>query len=1034
MKKETQLHFGKGIIFTVLWIFSLSMLLAQNLTITGVVTDFEKEPLPGVTIKVQGREAHGTITDVNGQFSLPDVAANEKLEISYVGMKTQVVEVRGRTLINIELEEDTEMLEEVQVVAFGKQKKSDVIGAVTTINPSELKVPSSNLTQSMAGRLSGLISYQRSGEPGRDNADFFIRGVTTFGYSKSPLILLDGFEISANEMARIDPNNIASFSIMKDATSTALYGARGANGVILITTKEGREGTMKISFRHESSISMPTQIPEVADGVTYMQLYNEAFFNDNPMLPPYYSAQKINGTINNINPNVYPDVDWYDELFTNQVYNQRYNLNINGGGKVAQYFLSASYNKDNGILEVDKRNNFNSNISIDRYNLTTNINLNLTPTTKASFKMNGVFERYNGPIQSGNDIFNNVMNGNPVDFPKFYEPDQANLYTKHILFGRRFNGGVNPYAQMVTGYRDDFSNTILAMFQVEQDLSFVTPGLSARASANIRTYGNHGSSRSYSPYYYEIKEYDLINDLYTLNNIAAGTESLGDPATYRNSNSRTYFEAAVNYSKSIDIHEMSSMLVFTQSEELNTILGNTIEQTLPRRNVGLAGRFTYNHDQRYMAELNFGYNGSERFSRNNQFGFFPSFGLGYMLSNEKYWSTLADLFPKAKMKFTYGLVGNDAIGAPTDRFFYLSRISSGGGYRFGDTFFNNYPGYSIDRYSNFNITWEEALKSDLGLELNILGFADLMIDYFTEHRKKIYMVRVDMPSEIGLSANNAGNIGEVKSHGIDASIDVNHFINQRTNTWIQGRANFTYATNEVLVYSEPYYKYPYLSRIGSPVDQQWGYVAGGIFFDEEEINNYPRQSFGVAPKVGDIRYIDVNRDGQIDTNDRVPIGTPTVPEILYGFGMSFGHKAFDLSFFFQGSAKSSFFINPPSIQPFIGNRNILKVISDDYWSKDNPNPNAFWPRLSTGHVDNNIQLSNWWLRNGDFLRLKNLELGFSMNNKILNAMKVEQLRFFVNGSNLFVLSDFKLWDPEMGTNGLGYPIQRTFNAGLQLDF
>ncbi|HMM17945.1 SusC/RagA family TonB-linked outer membrane protein [Proteiniphilum sp. UBA5480] len=1034
MKKKTRLLFISGLLFMVSWVIPLGTLTAQNLTITGIVTDIEEEPLAGVTIKVQGREAHGTITDLNGQFSLPGVASNAKLEVSYVGMKTQIIEVKGRTLINIVLEEDTEMLEEVQIVAFGKQKKTDVVGAVTTINPSELKVPSSNLTQSLAGRLSGLISYQRSGEPGRDNADFFIRGVTTFGYSKSPLILLDGFEISANEMARIDPNNIASFSIMKDATSTALYGARGANGVILITTKEGREGTMKISFRHESSISMPTQIPEVADGVSYMQLYNEAFFNDNPTLPPYYSAQKIDGTINNINPNVYPDVDWYDELFTNHVYNQRYNLNINGGGKVAQYFLSASYNKDNGILEVDKRNNFNSNISIDRYNLTTNINLNLTPTTKASFKMNGVFERYNGPIQSGNDIFNNVMNGNPVDFPKFYEPDQANLYTKHILFGRRFNGGVNPYAQMVSGYRDDFSNTILAMFQIEQDLSFVTPGLSARASANIRTYGNHGSSRSYAPYYYEIKEYDLINDLYTLNNIAAGTESLGDPATYRNSNSRTYFEAAVNYSKSMDIHEMSSMLVFTQSEELNTISGNTIEQTLPRRNVGLAGRFTYNYDQRYMAELNFGYNGSERFSRNNQFGFFPSFGLGYMLSNEKFWSPLTDLFPKAKMKFTYGLVGNDAIGAPTDRFFYLSRISSGGGYRFGDTFFNNYPGYSIDRYSNFNITWEEALKSDLGLELNILGFADLMIDYFTEHRKKIYMVRVDMPAEIGLSANNAGNIGEVKSQGIDASIDVNHFINQRTNTWVQGRVNFTYATNKVLVYSEPYYKYPYLSRIGSPVDQQWGYVAGGIFFDEEEISNYPRQSFGVAPKVGDIRYIDVNRDGQIDTNDRVPIGTPTVPEILYGFGMSFGYKAFDLSFFFQGSAKSSFFINPPSIQPFIGNRNILKVISDDYWSKDNPNPNAFWPRLSTGHVDNNVQLSNWWLRNGDFLRLKNLELGFSMNNKILNSMKVEQLRFFVNGSNLFALSQFKLWDPEMGTNGLGYPIQRTYNAGLQLDF
>ena len=1035
MKKKVLLDFSKKLIFIFLWVLSFNVLLGQNLTITGIVTDMGEEPLAGVTIKVQGRESHGTITDVNGRFSLPNVSPNEKLEISYVGMKTQVIEVQGRTLINIILEDDTELLEEVQVVAFGTQRKSDVIGAVTTINPSELKVPSSNLTQSLAGRLSGLISYQRSGEPGRDNADFFIRGVTTFGYSKSPLILLDGFEISANEMARIDPNNIASFSIMKDATSTALYGARGANGVILITTKEGREGKIQVSFRHESSFSMPTKLPEVADGVSYMKLYNEAFFNDNPTLPPYYSAQKIEGTVNNINPNVYPNVNWYDELFTNYVYNQRYNLNINGGGKVARYFLSASYNKDNGILTVDKRNNFNSNISIDRYNLTTNINLNLTPTTQAAFKMNGVFERYNGPIQTGNDIFINVMNGNPVDFPKYYEPDEANLYTDHILFGRRFNGGVNPYAQMVSGYRDDFSNTILALFQVEQDLSFVTPGLSARASANIRTYGNYGSSRAYAPYFYEIKEYDLINDIYELNNVERGTETLGDPATYRNSNSRTYFEAAINYKKAIENHEMSSMLVYTQSEELNTISGNTIEHTLPRRNMGLAGRFTYNFDKRYMAEFNFGYNGSERFSKNHQFGFFPSFGLGYIISNEKFWTPLSTVFPSTKFKFTYGLVGNDAIGSPSDRFFYLSRIndnSGGNGYRYGDTFFNFYPGYSIDRYSNFSITWEEAWKKDIGLEMNILGFANLMVDYFTEHRKKIYMLRVDMPSEIGLSANTGGNIGEVKSQGVDASIDVNHFFNQHT--WIQGRANFTYATNKVLVYSEPYYKYPYLSRVGYPVDQQWGYVAGGIYIDENEINNYPRQSFGVTPRVGDIRYVDINDDGKIDSNDRVPIGTPTVPEILYGFGLSFGHRAFDVSFFFQGSAKSSFFINPTWVEPFRGNRNILKVIADDYWSKDNPNPDAFWPRLSTGTVENNIQLSNWWLRNGDFIRLKNMEVGFSLNQKSLQKLNLQQLRFFVNGSNLFSLSKFKLWDPEMGSNGLGYPLQRTFNLGLQLDF
>ena len=1019
-----------------LLLLSCQVILAQNISVSGVVSDTENEPLPGVAVRINGT-SNGTVTDVNGCFTLSSVQPSATLEFSCVGLKTQYVEVRNRTLISVTMQNDSEFLDEVQIVAFGKQKKSDVIGAVTAIKPSELKVPSSNLTQSLSGRLSGLISYQRSGEPGKDNAEFFVRGVTTFGYSKSPLILLDGFEISATEMSHIDPTNIASFAIMKDATSTALYGARGANGVILITTKEGAEGKIKVSFRHESSFSASTQLPQMADGVSFMKLYNEAYRNDNPALAPFYSAQKIEGTINNVNPNVYPNVDWYSQLFNDYVYNHRYNLNINGGGKVAQYYLSASYNKENGILKVDKRNNFNSNISIDRFNLTSNINLNLTPTTKASFKMNGVFERYNGPVQSGDAIFSSVMNSNPVDFPMYFDPDKDNLYTGHILFGRLFNGGRNPYAEMVSGYRDEFTSTILAMFQIEQDLSFVTPGLSARASANIRSYGNYGSNRSYAPYYYEIGEYDIINDVYTLNNVVPGSETLGDPATYQTTNSRTYYEVALNYAREFNKHGVSGMLVYTQSEELNTISGTTIEQTLPRRNMGLAGRFTYSYDKRYMAEVNFGYNGSERFSKNHQFGFFPSFGLGYMMSNEGYWDGLKKLFPSAKLKFTYGLVGNDAIGSPTDRFFYLSKIVEGSGanaYRFGQTFFNSYPGYSIDRYSNFDVTWETALKKDLGLELNILGAANLMVDYFTEHRSNIYMTRVNTPAEIGLAALTGGNIGVVDSKGIDASLDIDHVIDQSTNTWIQGRANFTYSTNKVVEYSEPYYKYPYLSKVGYPVDQKWGYVVSGIFVDQNEIDNSPRQSFGLAPQPGDLKYVDINKDGSIDSNDMVPIGTPTVPEILYGFGLSFGTHNFDLSFFFQGSARSSFVLDPSQVAPFTGKRNIMQVIADSHWSKDNPDPNVFWPRLSTSLVENNVQMSNWWIKSGDFLRLKNVELGYSLPSKATSKINIQSLRFFLNVNNVFVLSEFKLWDPEMGANGLGYPIQRTCNLGVQLDF
>lgn len=1019
-----------------------SLSYAQNeVQITGTVTDELNVPLEGVSITIVG-STRGTVTGADGQYSITAAPA-DSLQYSYIEFETRTVLVGNRTRINIMLAKGRGDLDDITVVAFGRQKRTEVLGAVTTVKPEELRVPSSNLTHALAGRLAGLISYQRSGEPGRDNADFFIRGVTTFGYSNRPLILLDNFEISATEMARIDPNSIASFSIMKDATSTALYGARGANGVVLITTKEGRASEkIQVSFRHESSFSMPTQVPQMADGITFMKLYNEAFFNDNridnPTADPYYSAQKIVGTENNINPNVYPNVNWYDDLFTNHIYNQRYNLNVSGGGNIAQYFISASYNNDNGILKVDKRNNFNSNISIDRYNLRTNININLTPTTRAAFKLNGIFNSYNGPIPTGNSIFASVINSNPVDFPKYFEPDEEHQYVKHILFGRRLRDGVNPYADMVTGYQDNFESTILGLFNIDQNLSFITPGLKARASANIQAASDYGATRRYAPYYYTIREddYDLINDKYILTNVVVGNESLGDPQTSKNASTRTYFETAINYDKAIGLHNVSGMVVYTQSE-LQTSSSGSIEQTLPYRNQGLAGRFTYNFDQRYMTEFNFGYNGSERFSKNNRFGFFPSFGVGYVVSREKFWEPLSKILSFAKLKYTYGFVGNDAIGAPNDRFFYLSQINQnfwGHGYRFGETFNFVTPGFSINRYSNFDITWEESLKQNMGIELKVLNTFTLMVDYFTELRKNIFMRRADMPAELGLSAGVNGNIGEVKAQGVDASLDFDHSFKDAGNTWVQGRFNFTYAANKILVYSEPFYRYSYLSRIGYPVDQQWGYIYGGIFVDDKEIENYPTQNFGTAPQPGDIRYLDVNGDGVINSYDLQPIGSPTVPEVIYGFGLSAGHRWFDLSFFFQGSARSTFFLNPNAVTPFVNNRNILKIIADDYWSPDNPNPESYWPRLSTQYVANNAQFSDKWLRDGTFLRLKNLEIGFTPDKNLLRRWGVRNTRFFVNGANLLVLSKFKLWDPEMGANGLGYPIQKTYNLGVQLDF
>ncbi|TKG96689.1 SusC/RagA family TonB-linked outer membrane protein [Puteibacter caeruleilacunae] len=1000
--------------------------------IKGTVTDAEKEPLPGATVTIVGT-TKGVITDMDGRF---DIAAKpgDKLVISFIGMDSKIIDVTPQTNnIKVELSNKAEQLEDVTVVAFGKQKKESVIASVTTVKPGELKVPTSNLTTAIAGRVSGVISYQRSGEPGQDNAEFFVRGVTTFGYSKSPLILLDGFEISASDLAKVQPDDVASFSIMKDATATALYGARGANGVILVTTKEGREGKAKVSFRHETSMSRATQIPEVVDGVEYMKLYNQAQFNDNPLLAPYYSAQRIENTKLKLNEYAFPNVNWYDQLFKDYTINKRYNLNVSGGGKIVNYYLAATYNKDNGILRVDKRNDFNNNIEIDKYNIRANLNIKLGKTTKVSAKFNSDFKRQNSPIPSGTSVFNSVMNVNPVEFPMFYAPDEKNKFTKHILFGNVGNVDMtNPYAEMVKGYRDSFSSTILSQLALEQELGFITEGLSLRAAATIQSYGDFSQERSYEPYYYTVNTYDDITNSYDLQRIKEGTESLGSPNEAKNANSRNYFEVRLMYNRKFGVHDVSGLLVGMAEEKMNQGSGGGNYATLPSRNNGLSGRLTYGYDSRYMAEVNFGYNGSEKFADSERYGFFPSFGLGYMISNEHFWTEgMKRYISSLKFKMTYGLVGNDAVAGPKERFFFLSDIEMGkNGYIWGQNLNNGYAGYNVKRYANPLITWEKAKKLNAGFEMEIAKIANFQVDIFHEKRTDIYMQRNFIPYSVGMSSNIYGNVGEAESKGIDASLDLNVSINK--DFWISGRSNFTYATNKILQ-NEEQFKYDYQNRIGHPVHQQWGLVAERLFVDQNEIDNSPRQTFGVY-KPGDIKYKDVDGDGVVDDNDKVPIGHPTTPEITYGFGLSTGYKGIDFSFFFQGSARSSFFINAGQIAPFVNRKNALKIVIDDYWSQNNPDPKAFWPRLSASKVDNNTQQSTWWMRDGTFLRLKNVEMGYTLPKRWIKSMKLSHCRIYASGSNLLKFSKFDLWDPEMAGNGLGYPLQRVFNAGVQISF
>lgn len=1014
--------------------------------ITGTVTDQENFPIPGVTVQVVGRQG-GVITDADGRYTI-DAAPNEELRFQFVGMKPQTISVGNLTTVNVVMVEDIELLDEVTITAFATQKKESIVSSIETISPKQLRVPSSNLTTALAGRLAGVISYQRSGEPGNDNAQFFVRGVTTFGYASSPLILLDGFEVSATDLARVDPDNIEQFAVLKDATAAALYGSKGANGVIMVTTKKGVAGKPKISIRADARISAPTQVLETVDGVTYMNMYNEAQFNDNPLLEPYYSAQKIQNTIDNLNEYAYPNLNWYDIMFKPNTVNQHYNLNITGGGSVVKYYLAVSYDKDTGILKDNKLNNFKNNIAIDRFNILANITMDLTPTTKMDINMNSIFENFTGPLDNTNEIFASVVATNPVEFPKFYLPDEKTAYVKHTLFGSDATGGMtNPFARMVRGYKDGSMGRITSQFSIDQNMDSVLEGLMARAKISIKNDNRYENYRAYDPYLYNIKSYDEFTDTYVLQQVHKGTDALGNPSITRDGEFRVYMEGGFTYANNFnDIHDVSGLLIYTQEESKNTGIyraeDQTIQRTLPQRNQGLRARLNYGFMQKYLAEVSLTYTGSEKFDKLHRWGLFPAFGVGYIVSNEPFWSPLENVIPNFKLKYSWGRVGNDQIAGAADRFFFLSDISGAGGYRWGKDFNSNYSGFNINRYANPMITWEIAQKQNVGFEVDIFRNRSLkvILEYFTENRNQIYQARANLPATMGLTSNVYGNVGAVKSAGWDGSIDLNHSFNK--DAWITGRFNFTFAQNEYVENEEPEYRWPYLSDIGWPINTWKGYIAERLFIDQADVNNSPRQELGSIPQAGDIKYKDINGDGRVNSDDQVHIGYPTVPEINYGFGLSGGYKNFDVSFFFQGQDRVSFFIDPNArrddrfgIAPFDGHRGALKIIADDHWNPNNPVSHAFWPRLSaTVNQNNSQQNSTWWLRNGRFLRMKTLEVGYTLPNKWFGPIPFSMVRVYFTGQNLFSISDFKLWDPEMGGNGLAYPLQRVYNVGLNVTF
>ena len=1048
---------GKRILFMLsLLMLSMAELYAENpelsqveqnrtARVSGTITDSGGDPLPGATIQIKG-STRGVIADVDGNYEFPDCPVGSTLMVSFVGMETIEQVYNGEPRLDFEMEYMADELEEVSVVAFARQKKESVLASISTVKPGELQVPSSNLTTAFAGRVAGLISYQTSGEPGQDNASFFIRGITTFGAEakKDPLILIDGIELGTDDLARLNTDDIASFSIMKDATATALYGARGANGVILVTTKEGKEGKARFNARIENSFSSPTRKVEIADPVKYMRMQNEAIKTRDPLGLLLYPEEKIIMSERGLYPDIFPVTDWYDTMFEDVISNQRANLSVSGGGKVARYYVAANITRDNGNIKVDKRNNFNSNIKLMKYNFRSNVNIHITETTELIARLSANFDEYTGPVDGGSGMYRKVIQANPVMFRPYYVPDEAFSYANHILFGNYGAGQyLNPYAESLKGYRDQSKNSMIVSFELKQDLEKLLEGLTARAMINMNRYSEYNVTRQYYPFYYNISSYDLVKNSYKLQrlNPTEGTEYIDYNPGQRYINTSMYLETAAEYNNTFDsIHNLNALMVYTMREEKSGIADN-LQLSLPGRNIGLAGRLAYNFDSRYFGEFNFGYNGSERFSENNRWGFFPSFGAAWMVSNEAFFEPMADVITQFKLKGTYGLVGNDAIGSANDRFYYLSQVdlNAGRSVNWGTQLNYNPGGINVSRYANDRIGWETAYKTNLGFEMTTVAGISANVDFFRETRKNILLDRV-IPNTMGVIPAVKANLGEAEGKGIDVELNYEKIVNK--DLWFTGRGTFTYATSRALRWEEPdYSKTPWLSRVGYSLGQNWGYIAERLFVDEQEVQNSPTQ-FGEYG-AGDIKYRDVNRDGKISELDKVPIGFPTTPEINYGFGLSMGFRNFDASFFFQGSARQSFWIDLDKVTPFmdqdgddgrLGQNVILKAFADNYWSENNRDSYALWPRLSNNWMDNNRQTSTWFMQDASFLRLKSAELGYTLPEDWCKKLRMSNLRLYISGTNLLAWSGFRLWDPEMAGNGLGYPVQRVINVGLNVGF
>ncbi|SDG74558.1 TonB-linked outer membrane protein, SusC/RagA family [Pedobacter terrae] len=1005
---------------------------AQEVIVKGTVTDEKKLPIPGVSISVSNLPGLGAITDGEGKFSIK-MPAYQTLVFSYVGYEKKEVLVKEQRVVNVILKEsDASVLNEVVVTATGAEKKIAITGAITTVNVDQLKSnPSTSMADALAGVVPGIQAMQTSGRPG-SISEFWVRSISTFGASNAALVLIDGFERDMNE---INVEDVESFSVLKDASATAMYGSRGANGVILIKTKRGKEGKVNINAKVEGFYNTLTKLPQFVDGYTYASMANEAKIVRNQ--EPLFSRSELEILRLGLDPDLFPNVNWMDVVLRDAAKSQRSMLNLSGGGKTARYYLSGSYQNQQGMYKVDDAlKDYNTNASFNKYTYRLSVDMDITKTTLLTVGVSGSLRKQNDPGVGSDAIWTALMGYNAITSPMRYSDGKIPASDDGDTNPDNDMDRFNPWVQgTMTGYNESWSNNIQTTLNLNQSLDFITRGLRFIGRFGYDTYNNNYIKRYKFPELWSANRYRNTAGELVFKRIKEEqkmTQSAGSDG-----NKNEFFEWETHYNRNIASHNFGAVIKYSQASRVFTQnIGTDLKNAIARRNQGLAGRVNYNWNSRYYVDFNFGYTGSENFHKDYRFGFFPAISGAWNVGEEPLVKKLGwvDMF---KIRYSYGKTGNDNLGNIRFPYLYSLEQMAAGGYNFGD-FDSSNPWTGI-RYSSVaspNVTWEVATKQDLGIDYAL--FHDKIsgaVDYFRERRDGIYMSRNFLPGFVGLENNPSANVGKVKAHGFDGSFTFKQKLN---NVDFTLRGNATYSKNEIIERDEENTIYSYKLQEGHRVDQARGLIDLGLFTDYNDIRNSPRQSFGeVMP--GDIKYKDINGDGMIDDNDIVAIGATTRPNFTYGFGISTSWKGLDINVHFQGVGKSTYFINGSSVYMFsLGQNwgNILNDIADsNRWTLGvNEDPNADYPRLTYGPNANNYRASTFWLRDGSYLRLKTLDIGYSLPKTLVNRAHLNNVRFFLIGTNLLTFSKFKLWYPELGSStGKVYPLSKTLSLGVSVN-